>query len=95
MSLSLHWDGATEGRVMAEFAEQSIRVGTGSAFDGEPGSVWLAFTGVDAAGAVRAADRVARLAGRAAGAPAPNRGAERGQERAYADSQLRSRCPGP
>ncbi|MER7464211.1 hypothetical protein [Streptomyces sp. NPDC097981] len=48
-------------------------MGSGSAFDGQPGSVRIAFTGVDAAGAVRAADRVARLAARAAGALTPVR----------------------
>ncbi|WP_327306672.1 hypothetical protein OG730_27045 [Streptomyces sp. NBC_01298] len=73
MSLSLSWHGAEEDRVMAEFAEQELRVGPGSAFDGQAGSVRLAFTGVDAAGAVRAADRVALLAARTAGALMPVR----------------------
>ncbi|MFJ6384868.1 aminotransferase class I/II-fold pyridoxal phosphate-dependent enzyme [Kitasatospora sp. NPDC092039] len=71
MSLLLSWRGATEERVLAEFAELELAVGPGPAFDAPPGSVRLAFSGVDAQEAVRAADRVARLAARAAGALAP------------------------
>ncbi|MCQ1575861.1 aminotransferase class I/II-fold pyridoxal phosphate-dependent enzyme [Streptomyces parvus] len=71
MSLSLYWHGAAEDRVMAEFAEQEVRVGPGSAFDGQPGSVRLAFTGVDTAEATRAAGPGGRRAGRAARPRAP------------------------
>ncbi len=71
MSLVLVWDGMTEKRVLAEFEAQGLRVGPGSAFGAEPGSIRLAFSGVDASEAAQAADRVARLASRAAGALAP------------------------
>ncbi|MGW2866905.1 aminotransferase class I/II-fold pyridoxal phosphate-dependent enzyme [Kitasatospora xanthocidica] len=71
MSLLLSWRGATEERVLAELAGLDLVVGPGSAFDAPPGSVRLAFSGVDAREAVRAADRVARLAARTAGALAP------------------------
>ncbi|WP_431043052.1 aminotransferase class I/II-fold pyridoxal phosphate-dependent enzyme [Streptomyces sp. P1-3] len=73
MSLLLSWRGAAEEQVLATLAEQELMVGPGSAFDADRGSVRLAFSGIDTAGAVLAADRVARLAAGAAGALAPVR----------------------